>query len=85
MNLCKVGFFILSFVASYVDSDSLTKNGRKYYFNSCQCGEAVAEGYGFFHKIPNKYSIFTKKQDVKSKYTQLHMFTQLLFSGWRPG
>ena len=47
MNFCKVGFFISFFVASSVDSDSLTHNGRNYYFNSCQCGEAVIKGYFF--------------------------------------
>ena len=54
MNLCKVGFLILSFVASYVDSDSLISKGQKYYFNSCQCGKAVAEGY-FFTNYQNSH------------------------------
>ena len=63
MNLCKVGFLILSFVASYVDGDSLISKGRKYYFNSCECGTAVAVGYGVFslNSLNTKYSIFTKK------------------------
>ena len=60
MNLCKVAFLILSFVATYVDSDSLIAKGRKLYFNSCQCGKAVSVGYGFF-SLNTKYSIFTKK------------------------
>ena len=47
MNLFKVGFLILSFVASYVYGDSLISKGRKYYFNSCQCGNAVFKGYFF--------------------------------------
>ena len=50
MNLCKVGFLILSFVALNVDGDFLkTKTGKKFYFNSCECGTAVAVGYGVFH------------------------------------
>jgi hypothetical protein len=64
MNLCKVGFLILSFVASYVDGDSLISKGRKYYFNSCECGTAVAVGYGVFSLnsgLSTKYSIFTKQ------------------------
>ena len=54
MNLCKVGFLVLSIVAAYVESDSIfSKSGRKIYFNSCKCGKAVTVGYVFFHLIPN--------------------------------
>ena len=61
MNLCKVAFLILSFLAAYIDSDSLIARGRKLYFNSCQCGNAVrAVGYGFF-SLNVKYSIFIEK------------------------
>ena len=50
MNLYIVTFLIVFFVAAYVDSDfANTKSGKKLYFNSCECGKAVAVGYGFFH------------------------------------
>ena len=50
MNSCIVKFLILYIVAEYVDSDYVySKSGLKIYFNSCECGKAVAVGYVFFH------------------------------------
>ena len=50
MNLYIVSLLIIFLVAAYVDGDTLTtKAGKKLYFNSCECGKAVAVGYGFFH------------------------------------
>ena len=69
MNLCKCCFFILSFVASYVDSDFEIYKGKKLYFNSCQCGEAVSVGYGFF-SLNIKYSILTKNSKYLVKWQQ---------------
>ena len=57
MNLCNVCFLILSFMASYVDSESVISKGREYYFNSCQCGNVASVGYGLFF---TKYQICTQ-------------------------
>ena len=65
MNLCKVCFIILSFVASYVVSDFEIYKGKKLYFNSCQCGEAVALGYGLF-SLNTKYVLNIHKKIVYS-------------------
>ena len=50
MSLYKVSLLIVFLAAAYVDGDFLkTKTGKKFYFNSCECGTAVAVGYGVFH------------------------------------
>ena len=54
MDLYKVSFLIVFLVAAYVDGDFVKYKNGKLYFNSCECGKAVAVGYGFFF---TKYQI----------------------------
>ena len=63
MNLYKVSFLIVFLVAAYVDGDFVKYKNGKLYFNSCECGKAVAVGYGFF-SLNTKYSIFTREISI---------------------
>ena len=66
MSLYKVSLLIVFLTAAYVDGDSLISKGRKYYFNSCQCGKAVALGYGVFslNSLNTKFSYSHAKKIV---------------------